>query len=92
MLAFRSAKRFGASMYQYVNIAAGVFGIAGGILWFLASTKTPTPPIGSYWDVRDSPTSPFALKWLRGVRYNQLGAIATGISALLFGVSAFLPH
>jgi hypothetical protein len=79
-------------MYQDVNIAAGVFGIAGGILWFLASTKTPTRPIGSYLDARDSPTSPFALNRHRGVRYNQWGAIATGISALLFGVSAFLLH
>lgn len=77
-------------MFQAINIAAGVFGIIGGILWFLAATQTPTPPQGSYWDVTDSPTSPFARKWRKATRFNQWAAIATGLSAFLFGISAFL--
>ncbi|MHB1609639.1 MAG: hypothetical protein ACYCXX_13600 [Acidiferrobacter thiooxydans] len=79
-------------MYQVINIAAGMFGIIGGVLWFLAATITPTPPIGSYFDVTDSPTSPFAKKWRTATLFNQLAATVTGCSALLFGLSAFIRH
>jgi hypothetical protein len=76
---------------QVLNIAAGCCGIAGGVLWFLAAGRTPTPPVGSYYNVVDSPTSPFARAWRKATWFNQAAAIMTGLSAMLFGFSAFFP-
>lgn len=77
------------SMCGALNIIAGCCGIIGGVLWFLAAGRMPTPPIGSYWDVADSPTSQFAKVWRKATWLNQSAAAMTGISALLFGISAF---
>jgi hypothetical protein len=76
-------------MYQVLNIMAGCFGIVGGILWFLAASRTPIPPQGNYIGVVDSPTSPFARSWRKAAWFNQAAAVMTGSSALLFGLSAF---
>jgi hypothetical protein len=76
-------------MNQVLNILAGCSGIIGGILWFLAAGRTPTPPQGAYWDVTDRVESPFATAWRKATWLNQSAAFMTGISALLFGLSAF---
>lgn len=76
-------------MSQILNIAAGLCGIVGGILWFLAAAHTPTPAQGSYSDVVDSPTSLFARAWKKGTRLNQVAAIMTGMSSLMFGAAVF---
>jgi len=76
-------------MNAVLNIIAGCCGIVGGLLWFLAASKTPTPPTASYYDVVDSPSTPFARAWRRGTWFNRAVAVMTGISALLFGLSAF---
>lgn len=73
-----------------LNFAAGACGILSGLLWGLAATSTPTPPIGSYYGVVDSPNSQFAVKWRRSTRLNQWAACMTGLSAFLFGLSALL--
>ena len=78
------------SFAQILNLVAGAFGIAGGILWFFAAGQSPPPAQGSYWDVQDSPDSPFASAWTRAANLNKWAALATGISALLFGLSAFV--
>jgi uncharacterized membrane protein len=77
-------------LYPILNIMAGCCGIAGGILWFLAASRTPTPPQGSYWGVRDSPTTLFAKAWRKATWFNQAAAIMTGLLAMLFGLSAFV--
>jgi hypothetical protein len=75
-------------MNQMLNIIAGCFGISGGILWFLAAKKTPAPPQAFYWDMVDSPITPFARAWRKATCLNQAAATMTGLSALLFGLAA----
>jgi len=77
-------------MEAYLNTIGGLFGISGGILWFLAAGRTPAPAQGAYMDVKDSPDSPFARKWRKATWLNQAAAIATGISALLFGLAGLI--
>jgi hypothetical protein len=76
-------------MNQVLNIMAGCCGIIGGFLWFLAASRAHTPPQGAYTDVVDSPTTPFARAWRKAAWFNQAAAVMTGLSALLFGLSAF---
>jgi hypothetical protein len=72
-----------------LNIVAGCCGIVGGVLWFLAAWWTPRPSQGSYYGAGDSPTSPFAVDWRKATRLNQAAAVMTGLSAMLFGLTAF---
>ena len=56
-------------MNAALNVIAGCCGIIGGFLWFFAASNTPTPPTAAYYDVVDSPTSPFAKAWRSGTRF-----------------------
>jgi hypothetical protein len=60
-------------MNAVLNIIAGCCGIISGFLWFLAAIKMPTPPTAAYYNVVDSPTSPFARAWRSGTRFNRGG-------------------
>jgi hypothetical protein len=76
-------------MIQVLNITAGCCGIVAGILWFFAAWRTPTPPIGAYFDIQDGPDSPFVKAWRKATWLNQAAAVMTGISSMLFGLTAF---
>jgi hypothetical protein len=76
-------------MNQVLNITAACCAIVGVILWFLAAKQTRTPRQAAYWGVTDNATSPFARAWRKATLLNQAAAGMTGISALLFLLSAF---
>lgn len=74
-------------MIEILNVIAGISGIISGYLWFMAAKLMPQPPVGTYYNVVDSPTNAYSKSWRKSTRFNQWGAITTGISALLFGIA-----
>ncbi len=74
-------------MRTCLKIASAICGVAAALFWFLSAHRTPTPPVGNYWDVSDGPNSPFARDWRQAARFNQVAAALTGLSIFLAAVA-----
>ena len=47
---------------QVFEIASGIVGFVAAALWFAAGWRLPSPPVGSYYGIVDSPDMPFSSK------------------------------
>ena len=79
------------SMRTGLDIASALFGLVAAYFWFCSADALPAPPIGTYYDVVDSSHSPFAEKWTKASRLNEIAAGFTGLATLLAAVAQFLP-
>ena len=50
-------------MKKFLTITSALCGFAAAFFWFRSAGRALTPPIGSYFDVADTPDSPFVKAW-----------------------------
>jgi hypothetical protein len=74
------------------EIASVIVGFVAAALWFAAGWRLPSPPVGNYYGIVDSPDMPFHRKWRRAGALNQWAAGMTCLAAMLLSIALFIPE
>lgn len=71
-------------MSRSLDIATAVFAFIAAVFWFL-SASGKLPPMVAYWNTTPN-TDPFYQAVKFSAYMNMIAAIASGLSAVLFGI------